>query len=157
MSSPALFLPLPSNKLPNKPVPKGPSNILRNPPFCFGFCFYFWFIFNCFASIFYWFTSYKHVFMNSCICGWCCCCKLNGIKTLLANDISAFPIKGKPFFSNSPSKRPPKNPPDCPILCNWVFDNFILTEELFSKFLRSLGSCVLVNNNLWGKLFSSLE
>ena len=46
---------------------------------------------------------------------------------------------------------------DCPILCKWVFDNFILADEPFEKTLRSLETCVLVNNNLWGKLFSSLE
>ena len=66
---------------------------------------------------------------------------------LLANDLSTFPIKGKPVFSNGP-KSLPKNPPDCPILCNWVFDSFILAEELFAKALRSLKTCVSVNNNL---------
>ena len=57
----------------------------------------------------------------------------NGIKTLLANGLSTFPIKGNPVFSNGP-KSLPKNPPDCPILCNWVFDNFILAEELFANY-----------------------
>ena len=37
------------------------------------------------------------------------------------------------------------------------FDNFILAEELFSKALRSFDICVLVNNNLCGKLFCPLE
>ena len=41
----------------------------------------------------------------------------SGIKTLLANGLSTFFIKGKPVFDNGP-KSPPKNPPDCPILCN---------------------------------------
>ena len=41
----------------------------------------------------------------------------NGIKTLLANDLSTFFIKGNPVFSNGPESLP-KNPPDCPILCN---------------------------------------
>ena len=50
-----------------------------------------------------------------------------------------------------------KNPSDCPILCNLVFDNFILAEELFAKTLQSFETCVLVNGSLWGKLFSSLE
>ena len=53
------------------------------------------------------------------------------------------------------------NPPDCPILCNWVLDNFLLTDEFFAKTLQSLETCVLVlvlvNNNLCGKLASSLE
>ena len=69
----------------------------------------------------------------------------NGIKTLLANCFSTFSIKGNPGFSNGP-ERLSKNPPDCPTLCNWVFDNFIIAEE-----------CVLVDNDLYAKLFSSLE
>ena len=70
----------------------------------------------------------------------------NGIKTLLAIGLSTIPIKGNQGFSNGP-KSLPKNPPDCPILCNWVFDNFILAEELLGKTLQSFESCVLVNNN----------
>ena len=41
----------------------------------------------------------------------------NGIKTLFVNGLSTFTIKGYPVFSNGP-KILPKNPPDCPILCN---------------------------------------
>ena len=37
------------------------------------------------------------------------------------------------------------------------FENFILAEELFVKVLQSFETCALVNTNLWGKLFSSLE
>ena len=40
----------------------------------------------------------------------------NGMKTLLANGLSIFPIIGNPDFSNGP-KCPPINHPDCPILC----------------------------------------
>ena len=50
-----------------------------------------------------------------------------------------------------------KNPPDWPILCNWVFESFILADEPFSKALGSVETGVLVNNILWAKLFSSLE
>ena len=46
------------------------------------------------------------------------------IKTLFTNDFSTFPIKGNPVFNNGP-KSLPKNPPDCPVLCNWDFDNFM--------------------------------
>ena len=46
----------------------------------------------------------------------------NGIKTLLANGLSTFSIKGNAVFSMGPTSLP-KNPPDWPILCNWVFDN----------------------------------
>ena len=48
----------------------------------------------------------------------------NGIETLLANGLSILLIKGRPIFSNSP-KSLSRAPPDCTILCNWVFDNFI--------------------------------
>ena len=61
--------------------------------------------------------------------------------------LSTVPIKGSPVFSNGP-KSLPKNPPACPMLCNWVFDNFILDKILLAKALRSLETCVLVNNNL---------
>ena len=61
----------------------------------------------------------------------------NGIKTLLANGLSTFFLKGNPVFSIGPNILP-INLPDGLILCNWVFDNFILTEELFAKALQSL-------------------
>ena len=65
-------------------------------------------------------------------------------------------MKGNLVFSNGP-KSLPKNHPDCTILCNWVFDDFILAEELFAKALWILKTCVLVNNKLCGKLFLSLK
>ena len=37
------------------------------------------------------------------------------------------------------------------ILDNWVFDNFILADELFAKVLRIFETCALVSNNWWGK------
>ena len=40
-----------------------------------------------------------------------------GIKTLLANGLTTFFIKGEPRFSNGP-KSLPKYPSDCPILYN---------------------------------------
>ena len=69
----------------------------------------------------------------------------NGIKTLSANGLSTFFIKGKPVFSNGP-KSLLKKAPDCLVLDIWVFDNFILTYEIFTIALRSLGTCVLINN-----------
>ena len=74
----------------------------------------------------------------------------------LSNGLSTFFIKDNPVFSNGP-KSLPKNLPDCLILCNWIFCNFILADEPFLKALRSVETCVLVNNNLCGKPFSSLE
>ena len=54
---------------------------------------------------------------------------LNGIKSLLADDLSTFFIKGKTVSSNG-SKSLSKNPTDCPILSKRVFDNFILASKL---------------------------
>ena len=51
--------------------------------------------------------------------------------------VSTFPIKGNPTFSNIP-KSLPKNPLDCPILCNCVFHNFILADEAFVKSFMKL-------------------
>ena len=65
----------------------------------------------------------------------------DGIKMFLAYGLSISFINGNPVFSNCP-KRLPKNPPDCPILCNWVFDNYILVEKVFAKALRSLKTCM---------------
>ena len=75
---------------------------------------------------------------------------------LLVDGLGTFPIKGNPVFSNGP-KSPTKNLPNCHILCKWLFDSFILAEELFAKALRSFQTCVLANNKLCEKLFSSLE
>ena len=76
-----------------------------------------------------------------------------GIKMFLANGLSTFPIKDNPVFNNDP-KILLENPTDYTILCNWVFDMFIIAKWLFAKALWSLETYVLVNNNLWGKLFS---
>ena len=43
------------------------------------------------------------------------------------------------------------------ILDNWVFENFILAVEPFSKTLRIFEIYVLVNNDLCEKLASLLE
>ena len=79
----------------------------------------------------------------------------NSIKLLLANGLSTFLIKGNLVFSNGPKNRLPKNPHYCPILCNWVFDNFMLANGLFAKALRSFETCVLVNKNLCRKLLQN--
>ena len=65
----------------------------------------------------------------------------NGIQTLLGNSLSSFFIKGKPIFSNGLGSLP-KNPPD--YISWWTI-------------CKSFQACVLVNNNLCGKLFWSLE
>ena len=61
---------------------------------------------------------------------------------LLANGLST--------FSKSPESLP-KNPSDYTILCNWVFENFILVDSLFAKALWGFETCTLVNNNLCRK------
>ena len=55
----------------------------------------------------------------------------NGMKTNLANGLSTLLIINNPGFNNS-SKSLFISPPDCPILCNWVFGNFILPDESFA-------------------------
>ena len=77
----------------------------------------------------------------------------NGINTILANGLIIFDIKGNPVFSNGRNNLP-KNPPDCIILDNWVFDNLILADEVFAETFWRFKTCLLVNNNLWGKLVS---
>ena len=80
----------------------------------------------------------------------------NGIKTLLANGLSTYPIKDKPVFSKGP-KRLLGNPHDYPVLCNWVFDNFILAnDEPLAKALLIFETRVLVNSNICEKSFPSL-
>ena len=49
------------------------------------------------------------------------------IKTLLANGLITFVINGNPVFSNEPNNLP-RNPPDCIIINNWVFDNLISVD-----------------------------
>ena len=51
----------------------------------------------------------------------------------------------------------PRNPPNYTVLDNWVFNNFILSDELFAKVLQSPETCLSLSNNLCGKLVSSLE
>ena len=81
---------------------------------------------------------------------------LNGIKTLIANTFINFFIHGNPIFNNEPRSLP-KNPSDYIILDNCVFDSIVPVDELFAKALRRFATCLLVNNNLCGKLVSSLE
>ena len=47
--------------------------------------------------------------------------------------------------------------PDIFILDVWGFDNFILAVELFAKSLQRLATCLLISNNLCGKLPLSLK
>ena len=66
-----------------------------------------------------------------------------GIKTLLTNGLIKFLIKGSPAF-NGPCS-PPRNPPDCIVVDNWVFDNLISVDKLFAKALRRFATCLPIS------------
>ena len=55
------------------------------------------------------------------------------------------------------SGRPRINSLNSSVLDKWVFENFLSADELFVKSIRIFETCVLVFNNLCGKLVSSLE
>ena len=60
-------------------------------------------------------------------------------------------INGNRAFNNEP-RTLPGNPPDCIIWDTWVFDSLISVDDLLAKALQRLATCLLVNNNLCGKL-----
>ena len=62
---------------------------------------------------------------------------------------SCIPSKSEEFAPSPKSAvNSPTNPPNYIILENWVFESFLLADDSFTKPLRSLLTCVLVNNNL---------
>ena len=63
----------------------------------------------------------------------------NGINTLFANGLITLFIDGNPDFNKRPNNLP-KNPPDCILFDNWVFENLISADELFAKDLRIFAS-----------------
>ena len=73
----------------------------------------------------------------------------SGYVLYFINNITYCPAE---FIKSRKLKRP-----NCIILEYWVFENFILTDEPFAKASRIFETCVLVNNNLWGKLILSLN
>ena len=79
----------------------------------------------------------------------------NGIKTHLTNGLIKFFIHGSPVFSYGPRSLP-RNLRDCIILDIQVFDNLKLPNNLLAKSLLRFANYLLVNNNLEGKLVSSL-
>ena len=46
-------------------------------------------------------------------------------------------FNGKPTFIIDP-RGLPRNPPDCIIWDSWVFDSFILADELFANMYKDL-------------------
>ena len=65
-----------------------------------------------------------------------------------------FFINGNPVVSNG-QRSLSRNL--CFILDNSVFDSLISVDKFFSKYLQRSATCLLVNNDLWGKLVSSSE
>ena len=72
---------------------------------------------------------------------------LNDTRTLLANVLSTFFAKGKSVVSND-ARRLPENYPNWIIWESWVFNKFILADELFAKGFPSIETCQSVNINL---------
>ena len=73
----------------------------------------------------------------------------NGIKTLLVYGLNTFSLKEVQLlvvvlkvYLKILLISLPKNPPDFPILCNWIFDDFVLADELFENALQSLETCI---------------
>ena len=62
-------------------------------------------------------------------------------------------INAKPTFING-LRSLPKNLSDYIILDSWVYANYTLADELFSKDLQRIETCLSVNSKLWGKLVS---
>ena len=149
--------PLPVNKFPNILALNISNSLLKNPPFCSFASFLIVslspFIIKPDSSSYI--CSFETINVVTCEAkheGWpdqniflwiaasvadVAAVNPNGIKMLLANSLSKFHIKGNPVFSSGPTNLP-KNPPDCLILCNWVFDQFILALKPFANVLRSL-------------------
>ena len=69
----------------------------------------------------------------------------------MVNGLITFLISGNLVLSNGPRSLP-RNPS---ILDIWVFENLISVGHLSEKALWRFGTCLLVNNNLRGKLVSS--
>ena len=167
------------DRFPNKQAPKVPYNILRNPPFCSFASFLiasstpiiskpdssrdlttlmisilssFKIIYTVLRKAKFERSPEPYIFLwIAASVADAAVVNPNGIKSFLASGLSNVPV-----FRNVP-KSLPKNPPNCTILWNWVFDNFILAKEPFARALWSFENCVLVNKNLCGKLFLSLE
>ena len=122
MSSPALLVPLPVNRFPNKLAPKEPIIIPRN----YSFWFFTSFLIvsltpfinkpdtssDLIIFIILFISSFEIinvVTLDPNIFLWIIASVAdaagfnpNGIKTLLANGLSTFPIKGNPVFGNGP-------------------------------------------------------
>ena len=138
--APALIVPLPVNRFPNKLALHVPNNILKNPTFrsstSFSIVLLKLFINNPYSwsdltiLIISFLSSFEIInfvtpdrnFFLWIVASFpdAAAVNPNGIKALLANGFSIFPIKSNSVFSNGPNSLL-KNPPDYLILCNWVY------------------------------------
>ena len=148
------FLPLPANKVPNKLASNVPNHMLGNPSPC-SFASYSMFSLELlinepdssrYLTIFI--TSPISLFgiidivgpearffsLISASTGYVAAVSSRGIKTLLAN--------GLILFLNIGPRSLPKNPPNCIILKIYVFDSFVLADELFAKSSESFETCL---------------
>ena len=101
------------------------------------------------------FNKSKDFLFNNCIVANASAVNANAIKMLLANGLSRCFINAIHFLVMVLKVY-------LKILLIFLlysadFDHFILADKPFAKALQSLKTCVLVNNNLYGKLVSSLE
>ena len=164
---PFLFTHFPVTRFPNVPsAPSVSNNILRNPPFCYFTSFgtdsvtpfnnnpvssrYFTILIRSPMSLFD-ISNVVFTDPNSFLCipasdADDAAVNANGINTLLANGVFTFFISGNPVFSNGPSNLP-RNPPDCIIFVNCVFETLISTNVLLENALRMPETCLSVNNN----------
>ena len=62
------------------------------------------------------------------------------------SDIKMIFIDNNPTFNIGPISLP-RNVPDCTVLENSAFNNFLLPDEIFPKALQSLEICLSVSNN----------
>ena len=65
----------------------------------------------------------------------------------LASGLTTLFINGNPVFNNGP-KSLPRNPPNCTMLDNCVFDNLISVDVWLAKALRRVVTYLIVINNL---------
>ena len=123
LACPALYIPLPIKRSPNKLAPNVPNNALRNPPFnnkpesSRDFIILIISLISSFDIISVAFPDLNIFLCIPASAADAAAVHPKGIKTLLANGLITFFINGNPVFSNGPSNLP-KNPPDCIILDN---------------------------------------
>ena len=78
-----------------------------------------------------------------------------GINPLLIKGVSTIFINGNSTFTNGPRSLP-RNPSDSIVLDTWVFDNFMNLNVPFMRTLQRPATCLSVNNELCGKVVSSV-